>query len=64
MLFHASLDRVGEVGRVEQRLLVWRWVRDSSVPLFPDILAGLLVGFIRLQPLAFVSVCSQLLPEI
>ena len=40
------------------------WVHDNSVPLFPDILAGLLVGFTLLQPLAFVPVFSQLLPEI
>ena len=64
LLFHASLDRIGEDDKVEQHLLVWRWVRNNSVPLFPDILAGLLVGFTRLQPLAFVPVCSQLLPEI
>ena len=64
LLFHASLDRIGEDDKVEQNLLVWRWVRNNSVPLFPDILAGLLVGFTRPQPLAFVPICSQLLPEV
>ena len=49
---------------VEPRWLVWGWVRDNSVPLFPDILAGLLVGFTWLQPLAFVPVYFQLLPEV
>ena len=64
VLSHAHLDCVWEDGEVEQCLLDWRWVWDNSVPLFPDILAGLLVSFTRPQHLAFVPVCSWLLPEV